>query len=318
MESLPIEERQSEKKGPRLLRAVSLIAAFLVICALVVTSALLLSRHSTANKTQPTALPISITLSSCASQPRPVLVNLCAHHQLTNLLQSGKMDKYVIGLERAYLDMNQLLITYRVFSQSTGQQTPANLSDTLVTTSQGFTFSQSAGETPATGPAVVQFSTPSLPANIRALQFQVEVKALIFPVQKLPPPGTPLPQQLVVHGSSTFKFTLPYHGGLIVTPHQTITMNATSLTLQQVLISPTETLIEGTTKGPLQSTPDYTMSLDAAGQNPRPDGTALGGDSNPFSAVFYDGLLGQHGKWTFEISYASGQESLWLFHFMVP
>jgi hypothetical protein len=42
--------------------------------------------------------------------------------------------------------MNQLLITYRVFSQSTGRQTPADMLDPLAATSQGLSFRPSAGE----------------------------------------------------------------------------------------------------------------------------------------------------------------------------
>jgi hypothetical protein len=173
MEPLPIEEHQREKRRPRLLRAAGLVAAVLVIGALAVASALLFNKHNTGNEPQPAATPISITLSSCARQPMPVLVDLCTYHRLTDLLQSRTMGKYMLVLERAYLDMNQLLITYRVFAQSTGQQTPADLLDLIVTTSQGLSFRPSTGETPATGPAVVQLSTPPVPAYTRTLQFGV-------------------------------------------------------------------------------------------------------------------------------------------------
>ena len=37
-----------------------------------------------------------------------------------------------------------------------------------------------------------------------------------------------------------------------------------------------------------------------------------------FSAFTYDRLLGQHGTWTFEISYDAGREGPWVFHFRVP
>ena len=176
----------------RLLRAASLAVAVLVIGALVVTSALLFSRHRVGYEPQPGATPISITLSSCASQPMPVLVDLCTHHQLTDLLQSRKIDRYVLALERAYLDMNQLLITYRVFSQSTGRQTLADLTgaitETVITTSQGQSFQPSAGASGATGPQVVQFSTPPLAAQTRTLQLHVQVNTIR--IESLPLLGT--------------------------------------------------------------------------------------------------------------------------------
>jgi hypothetical protein len=315
MTQVPSEPPQRGRgRHARLLLAASLAVAVLVIGALVVTSALLFSRQRVGNEPQPGVTPISITLSSCASQPMPVLVGLCTQHQLTDLLQSRKIDTYVLVLERAYLDMNQLVITYRVFSQSTGQQTLADL-DTVITTSQGQSFGQSGGAYEQGGPQVVQFSTPPVPAQTRALQLQVEVNG--FRLEDLARAGTPpAPQLTAVHGSATFDFTLEYHGGLVVTPHQTVTVNARSVTLERVKISPSETIIEGTTKGTLPPVQYYTFSLNAAGRSPDPtfSGFGFGGDSNPFSIGYYDGLLGQHGTWTFEIS---GLDGFWVFHFRV-
>jgi hypothetical protein len=311
-------------QGGNARRARLLLAAILVIGLLAVISVLLFNRSSKGNEPQPTPRPISITLSSCADQPMSVLVDLCTHHQLTDLLQSRTMGQYLLVLERAYLDMNQFLMTYRVFSHSTGQQTPADMFDVLVTTSQGLSFRPSTGESNSTGPAVIQFSTPPVPASTDTLQFQVEVNALHFPILKLPPSGTPLPQPSVVHGSATFDFTLPYHGGLVVTPRQTVTVKALSVTLERVRISPSETSIEGTTKGlfPNTSADIYTFSLDAAGRSPSFSPEGLGGDhttdTNPFTEVINDGLLGQHGLWTFKISYVTGLEGPWVFHFRVP
>jgi hypothetical protein len=100
-----------------------------------------------------------------------------------------------------------------------------------------------------------------------------------------------------------------------VTPHQTVTVNASSVTLERVLISPSETMLEGTTKGPFPNSPDYIFSFNAAGRSSDPTFSGFG---STFIVGFYDGLLGQHGTWTFEISYESGQESPWVFHFTVP
>lgn len=103
-----------------------------------------------------------------------------------------------------------------------------------------------------------------------------------------------------------------------MTPHQTVTVKALSVTLERVRISPSETTIDGTTKGTRTSSLDYTFSLDAAGRSPDYpafSGFGFGGDSNPFSIGYYDGLLGQHGTWTFEIS---GLEGPWVFHFRAP
>ncbi len=96
-------------------------------------------------------------------------------------------------------------------------------------------------------------------------------------------------------------------------------MKALSLTLERVRISPSETIIEGTTQGLFPGSPDYTLSLAAAGRNPGDLSTepTFEGES-PFSAFTYEELLGQHGTWTLEISYASGQEGPWVFHFTVP
>ncbi|HEY1352289.1 MAG TPA: hypothetical protein VGF67_21950 [Ktedonobacteraceae bacterium] len=294
------------------------LAAAVLVVVLLGSFALVLQRQGTKSGSgQPEAPPISSTLSSCASHPLPVLVDLCTHHQLTDLLQSRRMGMYVVVLERAYLDMNQLLITYRIFSQASGRQTPAAMIDALVTTPEGLSFRQSGGEG-VTGPEVVQFSTLALPADTHALQFQVEVRALRLQLLHLPPAGTPLPQPSVVHGSATFDFTLFYHEGLVVAPHQTVSIRGSSVTLGRVLISPSETIVEGMTKGKISNSADYTFLLDAAGRNSSPASSSFGGDGNPFSIKFNDGLLGQHGTWRFEIHAASAPEGLWVFQFRVP
>jgi hypothetical protein len=322
MTQVPSEHPQRGMgRRTRLFLTASLAAAVLVIGVLVVTSVLLFNRYRTGNEAQQGTHPISITLSNCASQPMPVLVDLCTHHQLKDLLQWRKMGNYVLVLERAYVDLNQLVIMYRVFSQSTGRQTLADLSgaitDTVITTSQGQSFQPSAGASGATGPQVVQFSTPPVPGQTRTLQLHVEVNTLRLESWPLPG-GTPPPLPTAVHGPVTFDFTLEYHGGLVVTPHQTVTVKALSVTLERVRISPSETTIDGTTKGTGPSSPNYTFSLDAAGRSPDYpafSGFGFGGDSNTFSIGYYAGLLGQHGTWTFEIS---GLEGSWVFHFIVP
>jgi len=104
-----------------------------------------------------------------------------------------------------------------------------------------------------------------------------------------------------------------------VTPHQTVTVNALSVTLERVRISPSETILEGTTKGTVPSSPQATFTLNAAGHSPDSLASAsfgFGGESTPFSAEYYDGLLGQHGKWTFDIS--GPGEGSWEFRFSVP
>jgi hypothetical protein len=317
MTPLPIDPPQrGKRRHVRLLLAACLVAAALVIGVLVVTSVLLFNGHSKGIESQPGTLPISITPSNCASLSAPVLVDLCTHHQFTDLLQSRKMGEYALVLERAYIDMNQLVITYHVFSQSTGQETLANLLSAVITTSQGQSFMPGAYAWMSGGPQVVQFSTPTVPAQTRTLQLHVEVNQFYIE----PRPGTPpAPQRTVVPGPVTFDFTLEYHGGLVVTPHQTVTVKALSVTLERVRISPSETIIEGTTKGTFPRSPDYTLSLDAAGRSPGGLSTEpeFEGDS-PFSAFTYEGLLGQHGTWTFEMSYGSGREGPWVFHFRVP
>ena len=300
----------------RLLLVASLAVAVLVLGALVVTSVLIFSKHRTGNERQPGTTPISITLSRCSSLPWPVLVDLCTHHQFKDLLQWRTIGGYVFVLERAYVDLNQLVIAYRVFSQSTGQQTLADL-DAVITTSQGQSFQFYAEAFSNGGPQVFQARTPPVPAQTRALQFHDEVNNLVL--EDLSRAGTPpAPQRTAVHGPVTFNFTLEYHGGLVVTPHQTVTVNARSVTLERVRISPSETILEGTTKGPVPSASYDTFTLNAAGRStdsPASSGFGFGGESTPFSIEYDEGLLGQHGTWTFEIS---GLEGYWMFHFSVP
>jgi len=321
MTQVPSEPPQrGRRRHVRLILAASL-AAILVIGILAVMSVLLFNRSSKGNAPQPTPHPISITLSRCSSLPWSWQVDLCTHHQFKDLLQWRKMGEYVFVLERAYVDLNQLVMTYRVFSQATGRQVPAELVypvDTGITTSQGQSFTPSAGSFGPDGAAVVQFNTPPVPGQTQTLQLHVEINRLRIMGQHLT--GTPpAPQVTVVPGPVTFDFALEYHGGLVVTPHQTVTVKGLSVTLERVKISASETILEGTTQGMFPGYPDrlYTFSLDAAGRSPGGLSPEFGGESNPFRAVAYAELLGQHGTWTFEISETRYNQA-WVFHFRVP
>ena len=140
------------------------LAAILVIGVLAVISILLFNRSSQGNEPQPRTPPISITLSRCSSLSWSWQVDLCTHHQFKDLLQWCKMGEYVLVLERAYLDMNQLVMTYRVFSQATGRQVPAELDfpmDTGITTSQGQSFTPSAGSVVPDDPWFVASDDPA-------------------------------------------------------------------------------------------------------------------------------------------------------------
>src|SRR5947209_3228378 len=97
MTPLPIEPPQKGRRNAHLLRAAGLVTAVLLIGVLLVTSVLLLNRHSKGTETQPGTPPISISLSSCASLP--LLVDLCMHHQFKELMQWRKMGNYVLILE---------------------------------------------------------------------------------------------------------------------------------------------------------------------------------------------------------------------------
>src|SRR6266567_102213 len=169
MTQVPSEPPQrGMRRLARLLLTASL-AAILVIGVLAVISVLLFNRSNQGNAPQPRTPPISITLSHCSSLSWSWQVDLCTHHQFKDLLQWRKMGEYVFVLERAYLDLNQLVMSYRVFSQATGRQTYAEL-DTVITTSQGQSFRPSAGSVAPYGPAVVQFTTPPVPQQTQTLE----------------------------------------------------------------------------------------------------------------------------------------------------
>jgi hypothetical protein len=315
MTQVPSEPPQGgRRRQTRLFLTVSLAAAILIIGVVIVTSVLLFNRYRTANQAHQGTHPIRATLSSCAALPWPVFVDLCTHHQFKDLLQRRTMGDYVLVVERAYLDMNQLVMSYRVFSQATGQQTLADL-EAVITTSQGQSLQYYAGAWKNGGPQVFQARTPPVPAQTRALQFHVEVDR--FRLEDLAHLGTaPASQIIAVPRPVSFDFTLEYHGGLVVTPRQTVTVQALSVTLERVRISPSETILEGTTKGTGPSSPgNDTFTLNAAGRSPdfpASSNFGFGGESTPFSVEYEDGLLGQHGTWTFEIA------GSWEFHFSVP
>jgi hypothetical protein len=225
------------------------------------------------------------------------------------------MGEYIFVLERAYVDLDQLVMTYHVFSQSAGQEMLATL-DAVITSSQGQAFMPSFAGWKSGGPQVAQFNTTPLPIQTQLLRLHIVINTLF--IRPLPEIAS-APRLTAVHGPVAFDLTLDYHGGLIVTPNQTVMVKGLGVTLERVRIAPSETIIEGTTTGTFPHSLDYTLSLDAAGHNSsglltEPE---FEGDS-PFSAFTFDRWLGQRGMWTFTISYHAGPYGPWVFRFIIP
>ena len=91
-------------------------------------------------------------------------------------------------------------------------------------------------------------------------------------------------QRPSIQGNADFAFSLPFHAGQILTPHDTITINGSEYTLYQVIITPSMTslYVSGMRSDQVSS---YSLSL--RGKEIQASGVAAGPDVVPANQAPY-------------------------------
>lgn len=125
-----------------------------------------------------------------------------------------------------------------------------------------------------------------------------------------------------VYGPLSFEITVPFVAGVAVSPHQPVSTAGRTLTLERVVVSPTETRAYVSGLGPSQS--HYVDGiLSGAGWT---DGDVDGGGrsvwyANGMTVFSYLGsFTDKHGAWTLAVrsNPGSSRAGPWTFHFTVP
>jgi hypothetical protein len=187
---------------------------------------------------------INLGLLGSIFNAEPASQQLLQDKQFTPLQQSQTIDGYKITLDKAYADANRIILGIIVtdphgIKQPSGDSTfLSNLDAITLKTQQGQILSlmgtQGAVDTsnPQAGKeglaiafngADIQGNPARLPLN---LTIGVECNSAAQPICK---------------HTLVYRFALPFHAGHIIHLHQTVTANGHTLTLEQVVVTPSET-----------------------------------------------------------------------------
>lgn len=256
----------------------------------------------------------------------------------THLNLTATTGGYTVTLQRAYADVNRIVVGYTVLAPDgrpfNGFLQEAFLKDSLKDGS-GDVLPPLGGGTFVEGGAVLDnFDASSIPAMLKDLTLQ-----LVIPAPQVLHGGRWVAPEAGATSPATFHFTVPFRRGRVADLHQTVAAGGTSVTLEQAVISPSEARF-------------YLRGLDGTGIDPHL--TVDGWDSNKVTLVgwkstptytsasqflhgvwetnsglvvcdFPAALMDKHGEWTLSIkagpATADGRTvsgGPWVFHFVLP
>ena len=196
-----------------------------------------------------------LTAAAAAALITPQLSNLFNRDSLTqHILQANQFSELhqsqtvggaTVQLEAGYADSNLLVVGYSISAPSTD----TNVEFTAVT-QQGLTLPEFTGAGLADPkapniPYYDAFSTSDITSPQQQLTFQ-----LSGPVSQGTISQAKLGHKPKMLGHVSFTISVPFHMGKILTPHQSVTVNGQTATLERVVITPTLTsiFVSGLTK----------------------------------------------------------------------
>lgn len=252
----------------------------------------------------------------------------------TQLNLTETKNGYTVTLQRAYADANRVVIGYTIHGpdgHSLSDTELAFLRDSLRDASGKALPPLGGGDFAPGGATLDNFDASGVPSTTKNLTLDLTIAQ----PQALAGGGLGTSPPITVGSPFSFHFTVPFRGGRVAMPDQTVTAGGTTVTLERVVISPTEARM-------------YLQGL--AGTGVYPDLTVAGWDSAKVSLPgwrsneaggvnwgvwmtpngrtvvdFPASLMDKHGEWTLSVragpATADGRKVTggpWVFHFVVP
>jgi hypothetical protein len=279
----------------------------------------------------------------------------------TTINQSQILAGYTMTVERAYADSNRVLIAYTIHPPATGKRqwnlTPDDLK--IVTDSglelpdRGYVSATETGQPDAT---LQMFDAAGISGDPRELHLRLTVPWIdgmekLDPLptspsspgqssQELPTTGPygsiatnrssslqnaapdPYVHDFRVFGPLTFNITVPFIAGREVSPHQQVRAAGATLTLERVVVTPTETRVYVSGLNASQSHYVHaTLSGDGWTDEDVDRGSTGVWYSNGLTEFSYFGSFAdKHGAWTLTVQPTPGSATAgpWAFHFTAP
>lgn len=149
--------------------------------------------------------------------------------QYTDFHQSKSIDGYTLTLSKVYADANLVIIGYAIEAPA-GREVLGkfDMGRATLTTEQGLALSSLAGITakPIGGinGNVLYYDASSIQDTPADLDLHLAI-----------------PYTINATGSLTFDFSVPFHPGRVANVHQSVTADGKTLTLERVVVTPSET-----------------------------------------------------------------------------
>jgi hypothetical protein len=236
-----------------------------------------------------------------------------------------QMNGFTVTIEKVYADSNRVVIGYTV-------ATPPNhgyamsLLDPVLTTADGLTLP--GGDAMGTGAQnnaqaiIAFFDTSQITSTPASLQLHLSARGL----GGMEDAGSPTVHPYQVLGPLDFDFTVAFHPGRVATPHETVTVGGQSMTLERIVVTPSQVRVylrlDGEDAGWLYGTLTIGDWNSTPGQgNHGPQG--VGSTSDGLTVLTYDdSIYDKHGAGTLVVAYANNAQAPhggpWTFHFTMP
>lgn len=284
--------------------------------------------------------------------------NVITQNLGTRVNQSQTVAGYTMTVERAYADSNRVILAYTIRPPATGKRqwnlTPDNLK--VVTASgvelpdRGHVVASDTGQPDAT---LQMFDAEGITDTPKEVHLRLTVPWIdgmekLDPLpgensQELPTTGSygsiatnrsaslqiaasdPYVHDFRVFGPLTFDITVPFDRGREVSPHQQINAGGVTLTLERIMVSPTETRVYVRGLDPNQS--HYVQGIlsgDAWTDEDVDGGSRSVWYSNGMTVFSYLGsFTDKHGAWSLTLkplpgAAGSAPAGPWSFHFTAP
>lgn len=239
---------------------------------------------------------------------------------------------YTVTVTRAYADANRVVVGYTV--QGPNNQPLADLDrlsylQSTLTDASGKALDPLGGGAVAQGGSVLDnFDASSIQGRPNHLSLQLSIPLL----HALAEDGQPVPAN---SESFTFRFTVPFLPGRIAAPNETVTAGGQSVTLERVVVSPSETRLYLRGLGGTGILPQLVVAgWDsqkvspvgwAAGQAIGVSGGVWEANDGLIVCDFPSPLMDKQGEWSLLLKAgpptADGRQvrgGPWVFHFTVP
>lgn len=261
---------------------------------------------------------------------------------------SQTVDGFTVSIQRVYADANRVVIGYTVSGPPGRTFTNFFLDKPRLVAANGailpYRARTDAGTDSGTGGYVMWYDAADIAGNPKELDLRLEIPGIqaIQPTHLSPTPQPPAPQPPVrLPGPFEFRFTVPFIPGRVAEVNQTVTAGGIPVTLERVVVTPTETRAFLRFPPPKEIPFEHwgpAAEIAVDGWDSREQGGAqpiwgvpLGDDSRRYSVNFPASLHDKKGEW-YLTAVAKGkitptrsvQQTLtplagpWVFRFTVP